>query len=243
MPGQAASRAAAAVTVATRLDHPFTLSYARYHAGLLDLHRRRFQAARDHARELATVAAANDYLVWQALASVLEGVALCGMGRADEGIELTEAGHELYGGLTTPPVFWPLLLALLGSGFALAGRSARALDLVERAMEAVGGDETVEPRFWVQRGELLAALPEAGAAAEASFLTAIRGARAVAHRLTELAALTGLVEVAVPAARADAIDELRALYERFTEGFDEPELVAARSALGLDGVGAAPPPG
>jgi hypothetical protein len=241
MPDQAATRAAAAVTVATRLDHPFTLSYARYHAGLLDVHRRRFEAARDHARELATVATANDYLVWQALASVLQGVALCGMGRADEGIELTEAGHELYGGLTTPPVFWPLLLALLGSGFALAGRTARALDLVERAMGAVGGDETVEPRFWVQRGDLLAALPEAGAAAaEASFLTAVRGARAVGHRLTELAALTGLVEVAAGAARANGVAELGALYESFTEGFGEPELVAARAALGLGGDGPSP---
>jgi predicted ATPase/tetratricopeptide (TPR) repeat protein len=240
MPDQAASRAVEAVEVAKRLDHPFTLSYGRYHAGFLDLRRRRFEDAREHALELAAVAGANDYLVWQALASVLEGVALCGMGRADEGIELTEAGHELYRGLTTPPVFWPFLLALLGSGFAWAGRPARALDLVERAMEAVRGDETIEPRFWVQRGELLAALPEAGlAAAEASFLTAIRGARAVGARLTELAGLTGLVGVVAGDARATAIAELRALYDTFTEGFDEPELVAAWATLGVDG-GSAP---
>ena len=243
LPDQAASRAAGAIALAKRLDHPITLSYARYHAGLLDLYRRRFEAAREHGLELAAVAGANDYLVWQALASVLQGVALCGMGRGGEGIELTEAGHDLYQGLTTPPVFWPFLLALLGSGLALAGRPARALDLVERAIEAVGGDETVEPRLWVQRGELQAALPEVGpAAAEASFRTAIRGARAIGHRLTELGALTGLVGVLARVARADgdAAAELRALYDTFTEGFDEPELVAARAALGLGGDGLAP---
>lgn len=59
----------------------------------------RLEVARERATELAGVAAENDYPVCRALASN------CGLGLAEEGLAMTEAGHDLYRGLTTPPVF------------------------------------------------------------------------------------------------------------------------------------------
>jgi predicted ATPase/class 3 adenylate cyclase len=233
-PERAAQRATEALDLARRLDHPFSLCYALYHAGFFELGRGRLETARARARELAVVAAERDYLVWQALASVLEGVALCGLGKADEGIALTEAGNDVYQGLTTPPVFWPPLLALQAAGFAMAGRRRRALDLVERAIDASGASRTDYAEFLTLRGDILLLPPEPDVpAAEQSYRGAVRGARTDGIRLTELAAATRLVTL--PGAAGAGEDDERALREllaTFSEGFDEPELVAARSALG-----------
>jgi predicted ATPase/class 3 adenylate cyclase len=232
-PAEGARRLAAALELAERLEHPFTLAYALYHHGFLDLTRRRLTGARECAAALGEVAAEHGYLVWQALASVLDGVALCGLGESDEGIERTEAGAALYRGLTTPPVFWPPLLALRSRGFAWAGRPDRALELVEAAIEASGDDEALFPEFRTLRGDILAASPDAEpGAAEAAYRAAIRGAEVAGLRLTELAARTGLSRLLSEQRDVDTeLSELRALYATFDEGFDDPELVDARAVL------------
>lgn len=236
-PAEAARRLADAHELAVRLEHPFTLAYALYHHGYFDLTRRRLTAARECAAALGEVAAEHGYLVWQALASVLEGVAMCGLGEAEAGIERTEAGADLYQGLTTPPVFWPQLLALRGRGFAWAGRLERALELVDAAIEASGGAEAQFPDFNILRGDILAASLDAEpGAAEAAYRTSIRGAQAVGLRLVELAGRTGLSRLLSQQPGVDAeLPALQALYADFDEGFDEPELADARAVL--DGAG------
>lgn len=233
-PDRAALRSRDGLGLARSLNHPFSLAYALYHAGFLDLIRHRWEEARERAVELGAVATENDYPVWRALASVLLGVANCGLGLAEEGLALTEAGHDLYSGLTTPPVFWAPLLALRGSGFAMAGRPQRALELVDEAIAAVGGNEADSPEFRILRGDVISMLPDGDVAeAEKSYVAARRGAQIIAARLTELSALTRIVGLLRGQGRTpDGAQELLALYETFTEGFDEPELVAARAILG-----------
>ena len=235
-PDRAAVRAEDAVKVARQLNHPFSLAYALYHAGLLDLNRGRLEHTREKAIELATLASANDYPVWRALASVLHGVANCGLGMAEEGLTMTEAGHGLYSGLTTPPVFWAPLLSLRAAAFAMAGRFDRALELIDEAIAFVGTEDMDSPDFHILRGDILSSLPNPDpASVEASYETALRGSRATSARLTELSVWTRLVGLRRAQGRSpDGTDELRTIYDTFTEGFGEPELVAARSALGIE---------
>jgi predicted ATPase/class 3 adenylate cyclase len=233
-PDRAIARNQDGLDLARKLNHPFSLAYALYHVGLFNLNRLRFEEVRPRAIELDAVAREHDYPVWRALASVLLGVADCGLGLAEEGLAMTEAGNDLYRGLTTPPVFWAPLLAVRGSAFAMAGRPHRALELVDEAIAAVGGNEADSPEFRNLRGDIIMMLPDADLAeAERSYMGARRGARVIQARLTELSALTRLVGLLRAQGRTpDGADELRALYETFTEGFDEPELVAARTILG-----------
>ena len=235
-PDQAGIRATAAVEVARKLNHPFSLAYALYHAGLLDLNRRRLEQVRERAIELASVATANDYPVWRALASVLHGVANCALGLIEEGLTMTEAGHGLYSGLTTPPVFWAPLLSLRAAAFAMSGRPDRALELIDEAIAFGGTDDMDQPDFHVLRGDILSYLPNPDlAAVEASYEAALRGTWATSARLTELSVRTRLVALRrAQGLSPDGTDELRSLYAWFTEGFDEPELVAARSILGIE---------
>ncbi len=72
--------AAEAVELARKLNHPYSQAYAFYHVGYLELGRRDLAAARSWAGELRAVAVDNDYPIWRAPTSVLEGVALCGTG-------------------------------------------------------------------------------------------------------------------------------------------------------------------
>ena len=235
-PNQAADRADDALALARGLNHPFSLAYALYHVAFLQLNRQRLEAARQHATELAAVATEHDYPVWRALSSVLLGVVSCGLGSAEEGLAMTEAGLFLYSGLTTPPVFWAPLLALRSVAFAMAGRPQRALELVDEAIEWVGHDEADSPEFRILRGDYISQIPGGDPTeAEDAYLAATRGAQIIGARLTELRAVTRLVNLLRTQGRSpDGADELRSVYGTFTEGFDEPELVEARAALGID---------
>jgi predicted ATPase len=231
---RAVTRVIEALDLARELDHPYSIAYALYHNGFLALNRSRFEECGEKARELAKVADENDYLVWRTLATVLEGVSLTALGRVEEGLVMTEAGIDLYKGLTTPPVFWPLILSLRGLVHALAGQPKRALVLIDEAIEAGATEEVVSPEFRVFKGDFLRMLPEPDLdAAEEAYQAAIRGSRAAGFHLIELKALTRLVGLRREMGRSpDGSDDLASLYATFTEGFDEHDLLMARKVLG-----------
>ncbi len=226
------------VSLARRLDHPFSLAYALYHDGLLQTQRSRFEEGRERATELRQVADEHDYPVWRTLASVLEGVCLSGLGDTERGLALTEAGFELYRGLTTPPVFWPLILGLRSRVFALAGRAEEAYALIDEAMETVGRFESgaadiLAPELGMLRGDILLTLPHPDATrAEDEYLAAIEGSRVGRRYMIELQARARLVKLRRAVGRMpDGSGELRALLASFTEGLDEHEVVMAASLL------------
>lgn len=223
-----------ALDVARRLNHPFSLAYGLYHHGLLQFYRARYEASRERAIELARVASENDYVVWTTLASVLEGVSLTGLGEVEEGLSLTEAGVDLYRGLTTPPVFWPLIQGLRGFVFAMAGDLERGLELVDEGIAASGPEEMVRPEAYVLKGDILRMMVDRQPAeAEAEYRAAVSRSQAGGgFRLCELQALTRLVHLRRETGQdPDGSDQLRALLATFTEGLGEHDVVAAARLL------------
>jgi tetratricopeptide (TPR) repeat protein len=233
---RAIARLSDALTMAVELQHPYSHAYAIYHNGFLELSRSRFPECLAFARHLAEVAGENDYAVWKTLARVLEGVSLTFMGHTEEGLKMTESGIELYQGLTTPPVFWPLILLLRGLVNAHAGNPERGLGLIEEAITLSGPQDVVSAEFLVGKGDVLRLFPKPDLeAAQAAYESAAQGASEGGLGLIQLQALTRLVglrrEMGID---ADGVDDLRMVYDRFSEGFDEHDLVAAREVLGLD---------
>ena len=230
---QAVARMGDALEVARSLDHPYSLCYALYHNGFFALNRSRIEETLVHARELAVVAGENDYPVWSTLATVLEGVALTVLGQTEKGLAMTEAGIDLYQGLTTPPVFWPLVLSLRGLAHALSGDPEHALELIDDALGTDSPEAAQTPDFEIFRGDFSMMLdpPDPGAA-ESAYVTAIQDARAGGQKLLELKALTRLVGLQRATGRSpDSSEELASLYSTFTEGFDEHDLIMARQLL------------
>jgi predicted ATPase/class 3 adenylate cyclase len=228
---------ARALDVARRLGHPYSLSYALFHNGLLGVFRMRFDDVAGHARELATVAGEHEYLVWSTLAKVLEGVSLTASGHVEEGFALTEAGIDLYQGLTTPPVFWPSILALRATVHAFAGRAARGLELIDEALGIVGYGDPTAADFQITRGDILQMIPAADVGeAEAAYAGAMSAAGA--GLLARLRASTRLVMLRRAANAADdGTSALADLYGRLTEGFEETDVAAAAAVLAGEGAG------
>src|SRR5690606_5590282 len=127
-----------------------------YHNGLLQFYRGRFTASEERARELGEVAATNDYPVWLTLASVLAGVSRTGLGHFGEGLSLTESGVERYLGLTTPTIFWPLILGLRAGVVTAAGEPELGLQMIDEAIAVSGPDnEVTAAEHRIGRGDIL----------------------------------------------------------------------------------------
>ena len=140
----------------------------------------------------------------------------------------------LYQGESAPPVFWPMMLVLLATGNAMAGRLDVALARVDDSLELTAGTPNATEAL-VLRGDLLLGIHGASAAAEAleAWETALVLAEAAGHRPAALKAATRIARQAIGTDReAMAIQQLASIHDGFTEGFDTPDLVAAREVLG-----------
>jgi hypothetical protein len=235
-PDRAAQRASDAVALATRLEHPFTLAYALFHCGFLHLWRREPALVRDRAVGVLQVAEDHDFQIWRALGTCLLGAANTGMGQGEEGLAQVRQGIDLYQGLKTPPVFWPLLLFVEAGAHAQVGRAADGLALIDEALEIAGrgAGMTLLPEFQLLKGDLLLALPGVdGDNPEPWFQRAFDIAQGLDARMSQLRAATRLCRL-----RQDNDDEeehggrvLRAVYDTLTEGFTTADLTEARLLL------------
>jgi predicted ATPase/class 3 adenylate cyclase len=234
-PDRALERANRAVTLATELEHPFTLAYALFHTGFLHLWRREPELVRDRAVGLLDVADEHELHIWTALGTCLLGAAKTGLGRSEEGLAEIGEGIALYQGLRTPPVFWPLILFVRAGACARSGRAAEGLGLIDEAIEIAdqGSGLTLLPEFYSLKGSLMAALPEAdGCGAEDWFLRSFDVAQELDARTPQLRAAIGLCRS--QRARGDAQhanDLLSGVYTTFTEGFTTPDLIDAANLL------------
>jgi len=228
----AASRVEQALAIAVELDHPYSTAYALHHAALLDLWRLDLTALRRRADELLRIADAHDYPIWRALARVLRGTAMVGSGDLN-GLTEVDVGFRLYNGISTPPVFWPSLLMIRAGTYAMAGRIDDALALIQEAEQALGGNDATAAELAIVHGDLrLRALSPDVAVAEALFLKAGKLARDCGARMAQLQAVTRLASLHRGTPRYEqSCQELRAIFETFTEGFNTPQLIAARSEL------------
>jgi predicted ATPase len=232
LPDSALQRANRAVTLATELGQPFTLAYALFHSGFLHLWRREPQLGRDPAVGLVRVADEHDLQIWTALGTCLLGAANTGIGRFDEGLAQIRHGLDLYHGLKTPPVFWPLLLSVQAGAYARSGRPAEGLRLIDEAIEIAGSGPTLLPEFYLLKGDLLLALPEPnGTSAEPWFQRAFDIAQGLDARMSQLRATVRLCRLSDQGNVEERSRVLRAVYETFTEGFATADLVEARDLL------------
>ncbi len=230
-PDRALERANRAVALATELGHPSTLAYALFHTGFLHVWRREPELVRDRAKRVVQVAAEHDLQIWVAVGRCLLGSAETTMGRFEEGLSEINQGLDLYQGLRTPPVFWPLLLSLRARAFAQAGRPEEGLGLVQEALALAGFKGPLVPEFYLLEGDLLLALANEEDA-EARFHKAFEIARNLDARMSQLRAGLRLYRLSGDRGALEQGDRaLHALYESFSEGFGTVDLIEARDLL------------
>jgi predicted ATPase len=237
-PDRAVERANAALAQAAEVGHPFTLAYARFHSALLHLWRRDFDTVLDRVGGLLEIADEHGFQIWKAAGTVLSGAAQVGVGRFEEGLATLRGGMDIYQGLRSPPVFWPMLLSIQATACHRAGRPAEGLPPIEAAIEIMspGAGTTLLSEFQLLKGDLLLALAtEEGredSEAEHWYRLAIERARAQNVRISELRAATRLCRVAKPGDPHNAARRaLAEVYATFTEGSTTRDLTEARELL------------
>lgn len=229
-PDRAVARATRGLELAEQLNHPYTLAYTLFHVGFLDLWRQELELVYQRAMKALDVSQQHDYPIWKALALVLQGTAMTGLGQPEEGLSRIDQGVALYQGQTTPPTFWPLFLSLRTRACVLGSQPARGLELIDQSI-AMTGEGLLYGDYSVLKGDLLLTLSDPESA-EAWFHSAFDVASKQGARMSQLRAATRLARLwRETDKQADGIELLRGVYQTFTEGFDTPDLVEARAVL------------
>ena len=159
-PDRAAERMNEALTLAGELSHPFTDAFARFHSCVLHLWLRDFDTVLERAADLLDIAEDHGFQIWKAAGTIVLGAAQVGVGQAEEGLANVSAGMNLYQGLRSPPIFWPMLLSIQAAAFLHAGRPAEGLPRIDPAIEMMspGGGTSLLSEFYILKGDLLLAL-------------------------------------------------------------------------------------
>jgi predicted ATPase len=129
-------------------------------------------------------------------------------------------------------IFRPMHLGFLAEAYACIGERERARELIDEAITraAKTSERYFEAELHRMRGELL--LEQDKTAAEASFDRALSIARRQNAKSWELRAAVNLARLWRDRGDSDrARDLLAPIYSWFTEGFDTPDLLAARALL------------
>jgi tetratricopeptide (TPR) repeat protein len=235
-PDRALEQTERAMALANELGHPFSMAYARFHAGLLRLWRREAEIAEAHAQAVLEIADEHEFRIWEAVGTCLHGAALATVGHAEEGLAHIQRGMDSYQGLKSrPPVFWPMLLSMYVGVCGRTGRAAEGLKLLDEAVEAGGADpgNVLASDLYRLRAELLLELsPDNSEQAESWLRRALDVARTGEAPLLELRAAIDLSRLYDGQGRSDeARTVLAAAHGKVTEGFATADLRDAEALL------------
>jgi predicted ATPase/class 3 adenylate cyclase len=234
-PDRALERANNALALAGRLNHPYSLAYALFHAGLLHLWRREFDLAGERSQAALDLAGEHEFLVWKAVAGCLLGAALAGKGQPEQGLEEVRRGIASYQGLNTPPVFWPLLVFMESEVCGLAGKPEQGLALLDRSSADTdpGSKNIFSIEFFRLKGDLLLAIsPNNEAEAELQYLHASKIAQELGVPMLELRAIIRLCRLWQNLDKAELGRQLLSDgYKKFNEGFNTADLIEARDLI------------
>ena len=234
-PDRALQRALAAVDLAKRINHSYSLAYALFHTGLLQCWRRATDDSLAYAQALLEVADEHGFQIWIAVGICLQGVGLTSRGQPEEGIALIQRGMDMYQGLKSPPIFWGLLRGLQAGAYGQAGRPEEGLALLEGTTKFpdIGYSGVLAADSFCLKGNLLLARsPEHPAEAETMFQLALETAREKGAAMVELRAALCLARLWSKTGKASLGRQLLGdAYAKFTEGFTTPDLQDAEALL------------
>ncbi|MEA3376156.1 MAG: AAA family ATPase [Chloroflexota bacterium] len=232
-PDQALNRSREALALARALDHPFSLADVVCFAGcVFNQMLRDAPALKEDAEELMRLSKGMGISSFLATGACYLGEALTKLGQVEEGMDEIRKGVVTKESVSAR-CYLSGIFGALAEAQAMTGQPKEGLATLEKALSFV--EETDERYYEVElhrlRGELL--LDQGHMAeAEASFLEAIEVARRQQAKSWELRATVSLCRLWKQQGKGEeARQRLAAIYGWFTEGFETPDLVEARTLL------------
>jgi class 3 adenylate cyclase/tetratricopeptide (TPR) repeat protein len=234
-PDCALNSAEDALSVARQVSHPFSIALALAYLAMLRQFRREPEAAlkaAEEARDLCQEYRFDYYGAWSAL---VRAWATAEQGQTEEGASAYDAALKEFK-RTGAGLRMPHYLGLLAGIHRKAGQRAAGLKLLAEANQiAERNHETwCSAMLELERGELLLeASEEAGREADAAFKHAIDIAAGQGAKTLELrASVARARHCAKQGGRQKALDMLSPIYCWFSQGFETPDLLQAKTLLG-----------
>jgi tetratricopeptide (TPR) repeat protein len=233
-PDQALAMNREMVEVARAVKHPFSLAYAMHHKGWLHQHCRLGAITQEAGDEEIQIAEEQGFAFWHATGTLYRAGGLLQQGQLQDALPLIQKGMSAYTG-TGAGLALPFYHSILGDALMQAGRFDESLKALDDGIAIADKNDD-----WFQYAELhrlkgelaLARTTASESDAESLFIRAIEIARQQKSRSFELRATMSLGRLwQRQGRRDDAVRELSTIYNSFTEGFDTPDLIDARSLL------------
>jgi predicted ATPase len=233
-PDQALQRSQEALILAQELAHPFSLAYALNWAAWLHQLRREGQAVQERAEAAIALSHSQEFALWLAGGTILQGWALAEQGQGGEGIAQMRQGVAAWRA-TGAEFMRPYFGALLAEAYKKAGQAEAGLTLLAKALVVVErtGERFYEAELHRLKGELLLARSaEHDTGAETCFHQALNVARLQQAKSLELRSAMSLSRLwQLQGKRTEARELLTPVYGWFTEGFDTADLQEAKALL------------
>ncbi len=231
-PDRALATIEAGFALGQRLAHDHSLAFALSFGAILHGFRREFAPALARADAALEMASERRLPQWLAAATMCKGFAMVGLGQQVEGIAQLDAGLIAWHA-TGSRLLDSQWLSFTAEAYARAGRREDALTVLDQAAQgaAATGERHYQAELYRLRGAVLA---ETGELAEATawLQRAIETARSQQARSLELRAAVALARLwRDDGKRSQAQDLLGPVYDRFTEGFETPDLKDAKALL------------
>jgi predicted ATPase len=236
-PEQSLAHSNEALALARRLAHPYSIVWSQFIAAHLALLRRDVPAVCDAVDAFMPLASAQRFPLWIACGILFQGWAQVKQGHAEDGMAHMQHGLEALRSMGTK-AFVPYGLAVLAGAYGEIGRAVEGLTVLAEGLEIMGttGERRDAAELWRIRGELLLQTEGDDASGEQTpetcFQEALTLARRQGAKMWELRAATSLARLWQTQGKTDdARHVLAATYDWFTEGFDTPDVVAAKQLL------------
>jgi len=218
--------------IAERRQHSNSRVWALYHTAAMSGRKGDWNDAITRCTQALELAERYGLKSYGALAKFGLGQALVATGQLDDGTRMLREGYSAW--TTFGGIFTSTVLAARAAEVLLdAGRRQEATEFTlagEKTQQETEEKYQAAP-FLSLRGRL-GELDGDGARAETLYRQAITIAEQQGALLFSLQAATACARLRQRQRRADEANAvLRPIYERFTEGFDYPDLVRARAAL------------
>jgi tetratricopeptide (TPR) repeat protein len=225
-----------ALSLAREVSHPFSIALALAYLAMLHQFRREPEAALKTAEEARGLCQEYRFDYYRAWSSLVRAWAIAEQGRIEEGVSAYDAALKEFGE-TGAGLRMPHYLGMLAGIHRKAGERAAGLKVVSQAAQIAetNNESWCNAMLEVERGELLLldASEEAIGEADAAFTHAIDIAIDQGAKTLELRASVARARLCAATGEGQkAVDMLGPIYGWFTEGFETPDLLQARTLLG-----------